>query len=39
MMRLAGSTRKRKIFILDREALSEYASGPSGLAADGQIRI
>jgi CRP-like cAMP-binding protein len=32
-------TRSRRIAILDREALSEYASGPSGLAADGQLRI
>ncbi len=32
-------TRKRKIFIRGREALSEPASGPSGLSAEGQIRI
>lgn len=30
--------RKRKIVILDRNALAEYA-GPSGLAADGQLTI
>ena len=32
-------TRKHKTLILDRETLSELASGPSGLTADGQIRI
>ena len=32
-------TRNRRIVILDREALSERASGPSGLSVDGQLRI
>jgi CRP-like cAMP-binding protein len=32
-------TRSRRIAILDRDALSEYASGLSGLAAEGQLRI
>jgi CRP/FNR family transcriptional regulator, global nitrogen regulator len=31
--------RNRRIAILNREALSEHASGPSGLSADGQVRI
>ena len=31
--------RNRRIFILDRGALAEHASGPSGLSADSQIRI
>jgi CRP/FNR family transcriptional regulator, global nitrogen regulator len=32
-------TRSRRIVILDRGALSERASGPSGLSVDGQLRI
>ena len=32
-------TRSRRITILDREALSKYASGPSGLAVSGRLRI
>ena len=32
-------TRKRKTFIFDRETLSQHASDPSGVSADGQIRI
>ncbi len=31
--------KSRRISILDREALSEHASGPSGLSVDGQISI
>jgi hypothetical protein len=31
--------RKRKTFIFDRETLSQRARDPSGLCADGQIRI
>lgn len=31
--------RKRRIVILDRRALTEHASGPTGLAADGQFSI
>ncbi len=34
-----GVIETRKTFILDRETLSEHASGLSGLTADGQIRI
>ncbi len=29
----------RKIVLVDREAFAERASGPSGLAADGQLSI
>jgi CRP-like cAMP-binding protein len=32
-------TRSRRITNLDREALSRYASGPSGLAVSGRLRI
>lgn len=32
-------TRKRRVIILNRNALSEHASGPSGLTADGQVSI
>lgn len=32
-------TRSRRIAILNREALAEYASGPSGLSVDGQLSI
>jgi CRP/FNR family transcriptional regulator, global nitrogen regulator len=32
-------TRSRRISILDRDALAEYASGPSGLSVDGQLSI
>ena len=32
-------TRSRRITIPDREALSRYASGPSGLAVSGRLRI
>lgn len=32
-------TKNRKIALLDREALVEHASGPSGLSADGQLSI
>jgi hypothetical protein len=31
--------RNRRIAILDRVALSERASGPSGLSVDGQLQI
>ena len=32
-------TRSRRITILDRGALAERASGPSGLSVDGQLQI
>ena len=32
-------TRNRRIIILDHDALSGYASGPSGLSVDGQLSI
>jgi CRP/FNR family transcriptional regulator len=32
-------TRNRRVIILNREVLSEHASGPSGLTADGQISL
>ena len=32
-------TRSRKISILNKNALAEHASGPSGLSADGQLSI
>jgi CRP-like cAMP-binding protein len=32
-------TRSRRIAILDRDALSERASGPPGLSSDGQLQI
>jgi len=32
-------TRSRRITNLDREALSRYVSGPSGLAVSGRLRI
>jgi CRP/FNR family transcriptional regulator len=32
-------TRNRRVIILNREALSEHASGPSGLTADGQFSL
>jgi len=38
-LRRDGVIETRRIAILDREAHSEYASGPSGLAASGRLRI
>ena len=38
-LRRDGVIETRRIANLDREALSEYASGPSGLAASGRLRI
>jgi Crp-like helix-turn-helix domain len=32
-------TRSRRIATLDRDALSECASGPPGLSSDGQLQI
>jgi CRP/FNR family transcriptional regulator len=32
-------TRNRRVLILNRDALTEHASGPSGLTADGQISL
>jgi CRP-like cAMP-binding protein len=32
-------SRSRRIAILDRDALAERASGPSGLSVDGQVRL
>ena len=38
-LRRDGVIETRRIAILDREALSEYASGPSDLAVSGWLRI